>query len=84
MRTIALALCLSASVVAQERPTLFIIPTEDNFETYLTAAVVKKGVPVTITAKPEGATYVLKASALQVLSCCNNIDARRLRPSRNI
>jgi len=78
MRTIALALCLSASVVAQERPTLFITPTEDNFETYLTAAVVKKGVPVTITAKPEGATYVLKASAVEVLSYCNDIDARCL------
>jgi len=78
MRIFVLALCLSAPVVAQERPTLFITPTDDTFETYLTAAVVKKALPVTITTKPEGATYVLKASAVEVFAYCNTIDARCL------
>jgi hypothetical protein len=61
-----LALCLSATVVAQERPTVFITPTDDHFETYLSAAIVKKQVPVTVTTKEEGATYVLKTTGVEV------------------
>jgi hypothetical protein len=51
---------------AQDRPTLFITPTEDNFEVYLSAAMVKKQVPVVIVTKEDGASLVLKASAIDV------------------
>jgi hypothetical protein len=51
---------------AQERPALFITPTEDGFETYLSAAMMKKQVPVTMVTKEESATLVLKASAIEI------------------
>jgi len=51
---------------AQERATLFITPTADNFEVYLSAAMVKKGVPVTVVTKEDLAGLVLKASAVDV------------------
>jgi hypothetical protein len=51
---------------AQERPTLFITPTADNFEVYLSAAMAKKGVPVTVVTKEELAGLVLKASVVDV------------------
>jgi hypothetical protein len=51
---------------AQERLALFITPTADNFEVYLSAAMVKKGVPVTVVTKEELAGLVLKASAVDV------------------
>src|SRR5712691_1892876 len=68
MRTLAfLCALLSASVaLAQGRPSLYITPADDNFEVYLSAAMMKKGVPVTVTTKMDGADFVLKASAVDV------------------
>jgi hypothetical protein len=51
---------------AQERPRLFITPTEDGFETYLSAAMIKKEVPVVIVTNEERATLILKASAVEI------------------
>lgn len=51
---------------AQSGPTLHITPTSDTFDVYLAAAMVKKNVPVTVTTNPEGATYTLKASAVEI------------------
>lgn len=48
------------------RPTIFITPTDDNFEVYLSAAMMKKGVPVTIRTKPDGADLVLQASEVEI------------------
>jgi hypothetical protein len=48
------------------RPTLFITPTDDNFEVYLSAAMIKKEVPVTVVTKEDGASLVLKASAIAI------------------
>jgi hypothetical protein len=42
------------------------IPTADNFEVYLSAAMVKKQVPVDVVTKEDGATLVLKASAVEI------------------
>ena len=55
-----------APATVQGRPTIFITPTEDNFEVFLSAAMMKKEVPVTITTKAEGAELVLKASAVEI------------------
>jgi hypothetical protein len=68
MKTCALLFVLLCATVAnaQERPSLFITPTEDNFEVYLSAAMVKKNVPVAVVTKEEGAALVLKASAIDV------------------
>lgn len=60
------AVVVNASVVAQDRPTIYITPTPDNFETYLSAAIIKKEVPVTVVTKEESASLVLKASAVEI------------------
>ena len=60
------AMLCAATVTAQQRPTLYITPTSDNFEAFLSAAMMKKGVPVTITTKEENAVLVLKASAVDI------------------
>ena len=38
-------------------PTLYISPTHDSFEVYLTAAMHKKDVPVHVTTNAEGPVY---------------------------
>jgi uncharacterized protein DUF5658 len=61
-----LALLLCASVAsAQERPTLSITATEDNFEVYLPAEMVKKKVPAVVVTTEDGASLALKASAVE-------------------
>jgi hypothetical protein len=62
----ALLLMQAGTVTAQDRPTLFVTPTSDNFETYLAAAIMKKQVPVLIVTRQEGASFVLKASAVEI------------------
>jgi hypothetical protein len=49
---------------AQERPTLYISPAADGFEMYLSAAIQKKHVPVTIVTRAEDAEFVLESSAI--------------------
>ena len=61
-----IVLLLGTSGNAQNRKTLYITPTSDGFETYLTAAMIKKAVPVTVVTKEEGADLVLKASAVEI------------------
>ena len=63
---VCLGLLCACVVTAQDRPTLFITPAEDGFETYLAAAMMKKEVPVTLVTKADGATYILKASAVEI------------------
>jgi hypothetical protein len=52
------------SASAQESPALFIAPTDDNLEAFLSAAMTNKQVPVTVVSKPERAALVLTASAV--------------------
>jgi len=62
---------LTVPALAQEpappagKPTVFIRPTDDGFQTFLAAAMVKKQVPVTVTIKEEGATYILETTGIE-------------------
>ena len=49
-------------VSAQERPTLFITPPTDSFQTYLSAAFLKKAVPVAVMMTADHAVLVLTAA----------------------
>jgi hypothetical protein len=51
---------------AQESPALFITPTPDNLEAFLSAAMINKQVPVTVVSKEERATLVLAASPVDI------------------
>jgi hypothetical protein len=62
----ASCLLVPQTASAQEHAALFITPTQDNFEVYLSAAMVKKQVPVTVVTKEENAALVLKASAVEI------------------
>jgi len=64
--TTALIIGSLAVLRAQEKPRLYITPTEDGFETYLSAAMIKKEVPVTLVTKQDGATLILKATTVEI------------------
>jgi hypothetical protein len=50
---------------ASRRPVLFIFPMGDGFETDLSAAMTKKGVPVSVTTNRELATLTLKVASTE-------------------
>ena len=57
---------VTASLIGQTpEPSLYITPSDDGFEVYLAAAMVKKGVPVSVLDHEEGATYVLRAAKIE-------------------
>ena len=68
MKKISLLLALfvaSLSSVAQtQRPTVYIAP-QNGFETYLSAAMAKKGVPIDIVVDQTKAAYLLKAAPVE-------------------
>ena len=45
--------------------TIYVTPQADDFHVYLTAALKKKDVPLSITTKPDGADFVLTASLVK-------------------
>ena len=47
-------------------PSLYVQPTEDGFQTYITAAIHKKKVPVIVVTKADDAAYTLTAAAIDV------------------
>jgi hypothetical protein len=47
------------------RPTVYIEP-QNGFETYLTAAFAKKGVPADVVTDPSKAVYVLKSAPVDI------------------
>jgi hypothetical protein len=49
----------------QPQQSIYISPTGDGFEVYLAAAMAKKGVPATVLDHEDGATYILKAAAVE-------------------
>lgn len=62
-----MATSIAAPAVAQTaKPILFIVPTSDNFEVYLSAAMMKKEVPVSVSTTEEGADLVLKSSLVDI------------------
>ena len=62
-RLLAMGFCLSAieATAAQAVPRIYIEPQE-GFESYLSAAIVKKRVPVVVTQDRENATFILTSS----------------------
>jgi len=58
---------LSTGTAAQSvPPSMYVKPTEDGFQTYVTAAIHKKKVPVVVVASAENAAYTLTAAAIDV------------------
>src|SRR5262245_44842788 len=55
----------SLSFAQLARPTVYIEP-QQGFETYLAAAMTKKGVPADIVTDPTKATYVLRAAPVEI------------------
>ncbi len=63
-----LVLFTAALFAAQQvRPTVYIEP-QQGFETYLAAAISKKGVPVDVVTDQSKATYVLRSAPVEVKS----------------
>jgi hypothetical protein len=82
-----LATGVTSASAQTARPSVFIAPTGDGFESYIAAAMIKKTVPVTIVDTSKRATHTLKATSIQVqkesgrmkfmkcvLQSCANID----------
>jgi hypothetical protein len=68
MKSLGLLLVFAASMSCfgqPARPTLYIEP-QQGFETYLTAAVSKKNVPVDVVTDQTRASYVLKAAPVEI------------------
>jgi hypothetical protein len=61
-----LTLLVSMACVAQSnRPAVYLEP-QNGFETYLAAAMAKKGVPVDIVTDATKATYILKSAPVEI------------------
>jgi hypothetical protein len=69
MKTTAvlLALFISSLSLAQSRPTIYLEP-QQGFETYIAAAIQKKGVPVDVVTDRVKAVYVLRSAPVEVKS----------------
>jgi hypothetical protein len=64
---LSLYLAVATSAFAQANfPSVYIPPTEDGFEVYLSAAMHKKDVPVRVMAMAESADYTLKVAQIEV------------------
>src|SRR6201993_2363289 len=63
--SVALALFISSIAVAQSRPTVYVEP-QQGFETYIAAAIQKKGVPVDVVTDKAKAVYVLRSAPVEV------------------
>ena len=55
----------TAFAAEKTRPTVYIEP-QNGFETYLSAAISKKGVPVDVVTDKDKATYLLKAAPIEI------------------
>jgi hypothetical protein len=65
--SVALALFVSSIALAQSRPTVYVEP-QQGFETYIAAAIAKKGVPVDVVTDKANAIYVLRSAPVEVKS----------------
>jgi len=64
---VTLALFVSSLAVAQSRPTVYLEP-QQGFETYISAAIQKKGVPVDVVTDQAKAVYILRSAPVEVKS----------------
>lgn len=62
---VGVLLFTSLSSAQLSRPAVYIEP-QNGFETYLAAAMGKKGVPVDVVTDPTKASYVLKSAAVDI------------------
>src|SRR5262249_34907074 len=62
---LVLLLLVVAPAFGEEKPSIYITPTGDGFETYLAAAIMKKAVPVVLLDHEEGATYTLRPTKIE-------------------
>jgi len=65
--TVIVWLCSFAAVAQLARSTVYVEP-QDGFETYLTAAISKKGVPLDVVTDQSKAMYVLKSAPVEIKS----------------
>ncbi len=64
MKLILLAVLASVLTAAESKITIF-IDAEDSFGSFIAAAIVKKGVPATVTMNKETANYVLTNKVIE-------------------
>jgi len=64
---ILLVLLISSLSLAQSRPTVYLEP-QQGFETYIAAAIQKKGVPVDVVSDKGKAVYILRSAPVEVKS----------------
>jgi hypothetical protein len=64
--TLFVSLFGAQNASTEESPPLFITPTANNLEAFLSAAMINKQVPVTVVTREERATLVLTASAVDI------------------
>ncbi|MGD1080461.1 MAG: hypothetical protein ABR881_19250 [Candidatus Sulfotelmatobacter sp.] len=64
---ILLVLFVSSLSLAQSKPTVYLEP-QQGFETYIAAAIEKKGVPVDVVTDKTKAIYILRSAPVEVKS----------------
>jgi hypothetical protein len=64
---VLLILFVSSLSLAQSRPTVYVEP-QQGFETYIAAAIAKKGVPVDVVTDQTRAEYILRSAPVEVKS----------------
>jgi hypothetical protein len=57
---------LAAQAPPQGKPSVYVTPSDDGFDVYVAAALIKKEVPVKVLSKPENATYTLRAASVDI------------------
>jgi hypothetical protein len=55
-----------SATTGSTRATIYVEPTDDGFQTYIVAAILKKKVPVNVVERAELATLTLKAASVEV------------------
>jgi hypothetical protein len=64
---IVLVIFVSSLSLAQSKPTVYLEP-QQGFETYIAAAIAKKGVPVDVVTDKARAVYILRSAPVEVKS----------------
>jgi hypothetical protein len=64
--TLAVLFLTVVSFAQPTKTTIYIDPTDDGFHTYITAAIHKKKVPLTVVTTKDGATYTLTSAQVEV------------------
>lgn len=60
-----ISLAFTFSSFSQDKPKVFIAPMENGLNEFLTAAIIKQKVPVTVVISDEGADYVIRGTSIK-------------------